>query len=111
MSALNAMTLCDNIKEQLIHLHSLANRISYTMQDLMEGYFHSPYINPDDKDTLWALASQFKRNTARAEIVEDAILQLRYSLEDLDADCRRLSDLSRGAEGKAAAGELKGCKD
>lgn len=100
MSTPNVMTLCDNIEEQLMHLHSLANRIFYTMQDLMEGYFHSPYINPDDKDTLWAMTSQFKRNTARAEIVEDSVLQLRYLLEDLDADCRKLSELSRSAEGK-----------
>lgn len=75
------------LEEPLMLFRTYLNRMTYTMQDLMEEYFNNPNMHPDKKSEWWAIASQFNRNATRAEIVDDAISHLHSvpsSLESLD---------------------------
>ena len=106
MSTIYAMTPAEVHKqlEEPLHLfRTYLDRMTYTMQDLMEGYFQNPDINPDNKDDWWALAYSFKRNATRAEIVDDAIAHLRSvisSLESIDRIIAAMADSISRTEGK-----------
>ena len=106
MSTIYAMTpaeVHEQLEEPLRIFRTYLDRMTYTMQDLMEGYFQNPDINPDNKDDWWALAYSFKRNATRAEIVDDAIAHLRSvisSLEFIDRIIAAMADSIARTEGK-----------
>ena len=88
MSKIYAMSpadVHDQLEEPLMLFRTYLDRMTYTMQDLMEGYFQNPNINPECKDDWWVLAHGFKRNATRAEIVDDAIAHLRSVLSSLES--------------------------
>ena len=103
MSKAYAMTptdVHDRLEDSLMTFRTHMNRLTYIMQDLMEGYFQNPNMNPDNKDEWWTLASQFKRNATRAEIVDDSIAHLRSVLSDLEGLDRRLVEVVNVASAK-----------
>lgn len=91
------------LEEPLMLFRTYLNRMTYTMQDLMEGYFQDPNINPERKDDWWALAHEFKRNATRAEIVDDAILHLRSVLSSLEALDRWIDEEASRPVGETTA--------
>lgn len=110
MSTFYAMSPADvhaQLEEPLMLFRTYLDRMTYTMQDLMEGYFQNPTMNPDKQSEWWTLASQFKRNAARAEIVDDSIAHLRSVLSSLESLDRHLSEFIEriGTEGKQPVGE------
>lgn len=111
MSTFYAMSPADvhaQLEEPLMLFRTYLDRMTYTMQDLMEGYFQNPSINPANKDDWWALAHSFKRNATRAEIVDDAITHLRSvisSLESIDRNIAAMADSLARTEGKQPVGE------
>lgn len=106
MTTFYAMTPADihaQLEEPLMLFRTYLDRMTYTMQDLMEGYFQNPDINPQCKDDWWALAHGFKRNATRAEIVDDAIAHLRSvisSLESIDRNVAALAESIARTDGK-----------
>lgn len=106
MSTFYAMSPADvhaQLEEPLMLFRTYLDRMTYTMQDLMEGYFQNPSINPANKDDWWALAHSFKRNATRAEIVDDAITHLRSvisSLESIDRNIAAMADSITRTDGK-----------
>lgn len=98
MTTLYAMTPADiheQLEEPLRLFRTYLDRMTYTMQDLVEGYFQNPDIDPNNKDDWRALAYSFKRNATRAEIVDDAIAHLRgviSSLESIDRNVAALAE-------------------
>lgn len=98
MTTLYAMPPADiheQLEEPLRLFRTYLDRMTYTMQDLVEGYFQNPDIDPNNKDDWRALAYSFKRNATRAEIVDDAIAHLRgviSSLESIDRNVAALAE-------------------
>ena len=95
MSKIYAMSPADvhaQLEEPLMLFRTYLDRMTYTMQDLMEGYFQNPNVNPECKDDWWVLAHGFKRNATRAEIVDDAIAHLRSVLSSLESIDRCLAE-------------------
>lgn len=106
MTTFNAMTPADiheQLEEPLHLLRTYLDRMTYTMQDLVDGYFQNPDIDPNKKEDWWALAYSFKRNATRAEIVDDAIAHLRsviFSLESIDRNVAALAESIARTDGK-----------
>jgi len=91
------------LEEPLMLFRTYLDRMTYTMQDLMEGYFQNPNVNPECKDDWWVLAHGFKRNATRAEIVDDAISHLRSVLSSLEALDRWIDEEASRPVGETTA--------
>lgn len=80
------------IEEPLYILRTYLERAAYTMQDIDEEFFNIAEFDPDNKETWWMLATQHRRNAARAGIVVDALSHIKSAQLALDNIAAALSE-------------------
>lgn len=80
------------IEEPLYILRTYLARAAYTMQDIDEEFFNIAEFDPDNKETWWMPAMQYRRNAARAGIVVDALQHIKDAQLALDNIFAALSE-------------------
>lgn len=88
---MTANDILTQIEEPLHILRTYLTRARFIMQDVMEDFCHMEFNNKDSGE-WWKVAHEFPRNTARCEIVEDAILHIFDAQLTLDNIEKRIND-------------------
>ena len=81
---MNTHDIIRHIEEPLFILRTYLARAAYTMQDIDEDFFNIVNFDPDNKETWWMLATQYRRNAVRAGIVADALQHIKAAQLSLD---------------------------
>lgn len=80
------MDTCEMLRlaeDSMTQLRMYFDRAKYTMQDVSDTYFQMN-ATPDNPRDWWKIVYEFKRNSVRAEIIEDALWHVEQAIQMLE---------------------------